>query len=166
LPGQIRKAAELTQIGEALRAKQIRGEAVDLVALVKIEDATGRAMKLLGLITSDHRDRRPKLVKAAKPEAPDLDAYLAREAAAEAVLPAAPRADGRACGSVSCGADGGRPFLLRGVGSCACGARGQGDGAIHDVARVRPGRCRHGGEASASALRSSVSMSAGVGFFT
>jgi hypothetical protein len=78
----IKRAAELTQISEARRAQAIRGEAVETVELVRLENAATKAMKVLGLIEHDAHGRRPKLVTE-KPAPQSLEAYRA-EVAAEA----------------------------------------------------------------------------------
>jgi hypothetical protein len=45
----VQKAAELVVVAEEIRAKALRGEAVDFTALIKIENAARRAVADLGL---------------------------------------------------------------------------------------------------------------------
>ena len=60
-----RRAAELVALGEALRAKAIRGEAVDLANMIKIENLGARAARALKL---DYK-REPS-------SSPSLNEYL------------------------------------------------------------------------------------------
>jgi hypothetical protein len=53
-----RRAAELVALTEALRAKAIRGEAIDLANLVKAENLAARSVRALGL---SNRDALPSL---------------------------------------------------------------------------------------------------------
>jgi hypothetical protein len=72
----IRRAAELSTIAADLRARRLRGEAVDVDQLIKIENAARRAVIDLGIKPSARRD----------PAGQTLAAYLAS-------LPAEPRDD-------------------------------------------------------------------------
>ena len=45
----VRKAAELAALAEELRGRALRGEAVDLGEMVKVEGVAGRAARALGL---------------------------------------------------------------------------------------------------------------------
>jgi len=59
----IRRAAELHVIAADLRAKHLRGEPVDITAIVRAENAHRRALEALGITTSVKRepDERPQL---------------------------------------------------------------------------------------------------------
>jgi hypothetical protein len=65
---QVRRAAELVVTAEQLRSKTLRGDPVDLLALVRLENLATRAVAALGL------DRRRE------PAAQTLDEYLAATA--------------------------------------------------------------------------------------
>jgi hypothetical protein len=57
----VRRAAELTTLAEQTRARALRGEPVDPLALVRLEGMTARAVRALG-ITSDIKPRRRSLL--------------------------------------------------------------------------------------------------------
>jgi ribosomal protein L13E len=57
----IRRASELTTLAEQQRARALRGESVDPLALVRLEGMTARAVRALG-ITSDIKPRRRSLL--------------------------------------------------------------------------------------------------------
>lgn len=65
-----RRAAELAVVAEERRRQALRGEAIDLAELVKIEGAADRATRRLGL---DRYQRKPTA-------GPDLRSYLASKA--------------------------------------------------------------------------------------
>ena len=73
---QVRKAAELTTAAEAVRARVLAGDATaDLDALVKLEGEAKRAVRALNINTH------------ARPQVPDLQAYLVAKAAERSSLP-------------------------------------------------------------------------------
>jgi hypothetical protein len=66
------KAAQLTVAAEEMRRRSLKGEAVDVASLVKLENLAGRAVKALNL-----NGKR-------KPPVQDLQSYLASKAAGRA----------------------------------------------------------------------------------
>jgi len=82
LAHMIKRAAELNQIAEEARAAKIRGEVVSARDLVLIEQAATRALRVIGLVEADHRDRRPKLVKPQPAPVPTIDDLKAEGIAA------------------------------------------------------------------------------------
>jgi hypothetical protein len=79
---QVRRAAELTVTAEQMRASALRGERVDPLALVRLENLAGRVVAALGL------DKRRE------PAGPTLQEYFAARAgeAGEIAEPADQRA--------------------------------------------------------------------------
>src|SRR5262245_53895211 len=59
----IRQAAELVAIGEQMRARTVRGEDVDLDALIKMENASARAVRQLRLKPGAGGARMPTLAE-------------------------------------------------------------------------------------------------------
>jgi hypothetical protein len=55
---KIRRAAELLAAAEALRAKYLKGDKIDEISLVRVENAADRAMRSLG-ITKRKRTGQP-----------------------------------------------------------------------------------------------------------
>jgi len=68
MAANVRKAAELTALAERARADALRDGSVDPLGLVRLEGATGRAVRALGI--------KP----AARREWPTLDEHLAATA--------------------------------------------------------------------------------------
>lgn len=65
----VRRAAELVALAESERAKALRGEAVDLSALIRVEGAADRAVRRLGIKPGAVPSRPLTLAEYAKAKA-------------------------------------------------------------------------------------------------
>jgi hypothetical protein len=95
----VQKAAELAALAEELRGKALRGEAVDLDGLLRLEGACARAVRSLRLPTADPTRDSPSLTDYLAQRYPP--AAEAADAFESSAAHKAPRTRGRRTGDPS-----------------------------------------------------------------